>query len=249
MKFYKYSMDDDNDFKQFFNKYATGANYNRIQKHLNEDCICFITAYLPYYDTEDRQRNISICNQENNRLETAIRNRLKYSYIKVKGHYTYTVHNEKTNTDESLPFDEVSFMVTSNTFREARRKKDEKTMLEESNKFKEKMIELRDMFNQDSILIRYYAGNGRFITEMRYSEEAKKSGRQDYTLNNQMTEEGIKDFWTTHTHTRFVLKDGEDNSQIKLASLEFDFTYEQWHPIASWERGYNWERYLFNRKK
>jgi hypothetical protein len=237
------SYDTDNDFKNFFAKYARGANYNRIQQHLNDDCICFITAYLPFYDPEDKQKNMSICKQENEKLEREIANRLKYSFIKVKGHYTYTVHNEETNTDERFPFDEESFMVISNTFREAKKKGNESLMIKEGNEFKEKMIKLRDMFKQESILIRYYKGNGEFTTEIRYSAEAKAAGRNDFILSNKMTEQEIKDYWTTHKHTRFILKDGTDDSQIKLASLEFDCTFERWYPIFTMTRGYNIAKY------
>lgn len=239
---------DNNDFKAFLAKYAARQHYKRIQKHLNDDCICFITAYSPFYDTKDKQKNISICKQENERLETQIKSVLEYSFIKVKGHYTYIVHNEETNTDESFPFDEESFMVISNTFIDAVEEGNESLMLKEGNEFKEKMINLRDKFGQESVLIRYYKGNGEFTAEMKYSAEAKARGHNDVILSNKMTEQEIKNFWTTHKHTRFILKDGTDDSQIKPVSLEFDFNYEHWHPIASMARGYNWERYLNSRE-
>ncbi len=242
------SYDTDNDFKNFFAKYARGANYNRIQQHLNDDCICFITAYSPFYDTRDKQRNISICKQENEKLENKIAVGFGYSFIKVKGHYKYTVHNKETNTDESFPFDEESFIVISNTFIDAVEEGNESLMLKEGNEFKEKMIKLRDLFGQDAILIRYYKGNGEFTTEMKYSAEAKAAGRNDFILSNKMTEQEIKDYWITHKHTRFILDEGTDSSQIKLASLEFDYTFERWHPIDSMVRAYNWERYLHSRK-
>ncbi|MBO4555369.1 MAG: hypothetical protein J5706_01320 [Elusimicrobiales bacterium] len=239
---------DDNDFRRLFIKYAAGANYNRIQQHLNDDCICFITAYSPFYDTRDKQRNISICKQENEKLENKIAVGFGYSFIKVKGHYKYTVHNKETNTDESFPFDEESFIVISNTFIDAVEEGNESLMLKEGSEFKEKMIELRDMFKQEAILIRYYKGNGEFATEMKYSAKAKASGHNDVILSNKMTEQEIKDYWTTHKHTRFILDEGTDSSQIKLASLEFDYTFERWHPIDSMVRAYNWERYLHSRK-
>ena len=234
---------ENNDFKDFLAKYAARQHYKRIQKYLNEDCICFITAYLPFYDPEDKQKNMSICKQENEKLEHEIAVWLEYSFIKIKGHYTYTIHNEETNTDESFPFDEESFMVISNTFIDAVEEGNESLMLKEGNEFKEKMINLRDKFGQESVLIRYYKGNGEFTAEKKYSAKAKAAGRNDFILSNKMTEQEIKDYWITHKHTRFVLKDGTDDSQIKLASLEFDCTFERWYPIFTMTRGYNIAKY------
>ena len=134
-------------------------------------------------------------------------------------------------------------MVISNTFRKANKKGNESLMIKEGNEFKEKMIKLRDQFGQESVLIRYYIDNGEFTTEMRYSAEAKAAGRNDFILSNKMTEQEIKNYWTTHKHTRFILTNGTDDSQIKPVSLEFDCTFERWYPIFTMTRGYNIAKY------
>ena len=241
IKTLKNGTPNDSSLKNFLKQYAKEANYRRLHRYLSEDCVCFITAFMPWNNLEDTQKNLALCRQETEKLERAIRIKLNYSYIKIKSHYTYTAN------DEDFHFCEENFMVICNSFNEAIKEKNESILLETSEIFKTKMIKLMDEFNQDSILLQHYKGNGKFITGIRYSEEAQKHGKKDHDLSSQMTKEEIKHLWSKSHYEPF--KNDADRAQAKLIFIEYDFTYEKWHYIHTWTRGYNWERYLKNRRK
>ncbi len=228
MKFYKQNSDS---FRQI-----DSATYNRVQKHLNNDCICCISAFSPHYDETSKRKNLEICKQKNLELANDILGHLHNTFIKLQGHYTYKIKNK------SVPFDEESYMVICTNFLLAAEEGDEAWMREEAETFKKDMDGLREEYKQDSILLRYYVGDGKFKTELRYSD-----GRTE-SLSNNMTEEGLSNLWSTVRHKQFYLPYGDDNTQVKLASMSFDFTFENWKEGDPMSREYNWKEFLFRRK-
>lgn len=184
---------------------AAGANINRIQQHLNEDCICFLNAFKlnrPEFDSikDERirkEKTLAKNREENKKLFSDIKS-LQYGVIKIGGGYTY--NNDKIAQEES-------FIVINNNIKKAETE-DEKVKL--SQQFKDEMRYLCDKYSQESVLIRYYIGNGNYECGLMDS-----SGSITNKLTNNITFKDLESFWST-THGR----------KFRVKEANFDFEYE-----------------------
>ena len=177
------------------NKQARGAGLSRFKKHLEDSTlICCISAY--------RKGNTK---EENNKQTAALRNNLSslgYGYIELECRYL------EEGADKTTP--KVSFCVINNEFKDATTEEDRKTI---SEQFVDEMRYLCSQYKQDSILIKYYAGEYKFdICIM------KANGSIDTKLSSTMSFENITNFWTELKHRKFVIESIDD----KEASRKWD---------------------------
>lgn len=176
-------------------KEARGAGLSRFKKHLEDNTlICCISAY--------RKTNSK---EENNKETAALRNNLSslgYGYVELKGGYL-----EEGQTE---PNPEVSFCVINNEFKDATSEEDKLII---SNQFVDEMRYLCSTYKQDSILIKYYLGEGKFETCI-----MKANGSIDMKLSSTMNFQNVTNFWTELKHRKFVLESIDD----KEASRKWD---------------------------
>ena len=180
---------------------SRGANVNRIYKHLQEHCVCFITAFRQIYDIAEN-------NKRNEKLYHDLR-ALGYGIIKVIGGFP-----EKQPDGSTKKATEKSFVVVAN---EVDKAINEKSKVEFSNQFKDDMMGLCKKYEQENILIRYYEGDNKYITGFLYP-----SGNIEEMSNN-ITFKDLEDYWTRIHNKVFRIKTLDEDKKIESS---FDFSEE-----------------------
>lgn len=188
---------------------SAGANINRIQQHLNEDCICFLNAFKlnrsefnSIKDERVRKEKILAKNrEENKKLFSAIKS-LQYGVIKIGGGYTY---------DNNQIASEESFIVINNNIKKAQTEEDKVKL---SQQFKDEMRYLCNKYGQESVLIRYYIGDGNYECGLMDS-----SGNIVTNLTNNITFKDLESFWSTTHGRKFRVKEAnfdfkDENNEI-----------------------------------
>lgn len=198
---------------------ARGANVNRIRQHLqNDGGVCFITAFLKIND-------IATNNALNKELEQDLR-RLGYGIIKVIGGYP-----ETQPSGEIVNVVEKSFVVVDNN---TKRATNEQAKVQFADEFKKDMLYLCNKYNQNSVLIRYYAGDGKYETGF------LDQGGNLSEMSNEITFKGLENAWTSIHNKTFRLKEVDElTPQDKQSSLDFDFTDEN-RCIFDFKTGNEW---------
>ena len=194
---------------------SSGANINRIQQHLNDDCICFMNAFKlewpEFKNIKDervrKEKTLAKNREENKKLFSDIKS-LQYGVIKIGGGYTY--NNDKVAKEES-------FIIINNNIKRA---KTEEEKIKLSQQFKGEMLSLCDKYNQETILIKYLNENGIYECGL-----MNKSGIIVDKLTNNITFEDLKAYWSTiHGKT------------FKIKEASFDFENEN---IEQYKGSYN----------
>lgn len=119
------------------------SEINRIQLHFEQNIAAIITAFRQECTLDE---NI----KRNAKLKKTL-DEFNCGYISIIACYPEP-HTEKAGFEKY-------FIVICNEFHQL---KEEKDKLEESNDFKDKMLRLAYKYSQNSVIIRYYAGQGQF---------------------------------------------------------------------------------------
>ena len=122
------------------------SEINRIQLHFEQNVAAIITAFRHDCTLDE---NI----KRNAKLKNTL-DEFNCGYISIIDCYP-ELHAVKADFEKY-------FIVICNEFHQL---KEEKGKLEESNDFKEKMLRLGYKYSQNSVIIRYYAGQGQFKTQ------------------------------------------------------------------------------------
>ena len=214
-----------------FFKPLSYKNYCILQKHLHKGCICLITSFIPYNEIKDRKKDLALCYHNNRELSRNILYDLHYPYIKITANYKY--ENENTIHKEDL------FIVICTDFQCTLQNAEENYMHTKSDTFKTDMECLMHEYNQNSIFLRRYTGNGEFKTEI-----ICRNGKSE-TLSNGKAEQQIIDYLNKRQYPQ------QDSSikkaELKLISLSFDFSYENYQGHDTMSREYNWIEFLFRK--
>lgn len=206
---------------------ARGANVNRIRQHLqNDGGVCFITAFRNVND-------IATNNALNKELEQDLRG-LGLGIIKLIGGYP-----ETQPSGEIKKVVEKSFVVVDNN---TKRATNEEAKVKFATEFKQNMQYLCSKYNQNSVLIRYYVGNGEYKTGF-----LDPNGNLS-EMSNEITFQGLQDYWSKiHNKTFRVMEVGEAQEKAEkqerekglYASLDFDFS-EANNCIFDFDTGNAW---------
>ena len=136
MRFYKYSMNDgNNEADNFLRKILSAADYNRVQQHLYEDSVCFISAFrgdVPYEE-----------NLKNHYKLGELISGLGLGYIHITGQ-SFETYDKDYRKGKFQP--ELSYLVILNNTREieADLKKLEKELNNGKELDEEKLLEFEE---------------------------------------------------------------------------------------------------------
>ena len=184
---------------------------NRVEYHLKHDVVAFITAFRKVFSANENLRRNEKLRQELNNLGCG--------YIRVLGCYP-ELHDGKKETVK-----EKFFIVICN---EVKQLADEKDKIEESDEFKEIILKLGYKYNQDSVLIRYYIGEGQFKTQELGTNVLPPGNPVNKEFTGEITTDYLASYWT--------------NSD-KQASLSFDFAMENASRYNDFKTGGRWRTY------
>lgn len=166
-------------------KQALAAGLSRIVHHANNGLICCITAFRGERDLATNRKN-------NSKLENDIRS-LGYGFIRLGGGY------KEEGKDKPTP--EESFCIIDNNLKNA---KTEQEMLDASKMFLDEMLTLGRKYEQDSILIRYYLGNGKYkLAWVNQTGDSTKEFSPDVSLNT------VQDYWSQIHNKKFLFKEAD----------------------------------------
>lgn len=167
------------------NKEALASGLSRLVHHANNDLICCITAFRGERDLAENRKN-------NKSLENDIHS-LGYGYIKLGGGY------QEEGKDKAM--EEESFCIIDNNLKNAKTEEDIK---KESNKFVEEMLMLCRKYEQDTILIRFYLGNGQYeLAWMSQSGDVEKKFSTDVSLST------VKNYWSQIHNKKFLFREAD----------------------------------------
>ena len=209
---------------------ARGANVNRIRQHLqNSGGVCFITAFRNVND-------IATNNALNKELEQDLRG-LGYGIIKITGGYP----EKQEPSGDIVNVVEKSFVVVDNN---TRRITNEENKVKSGEEFKNEMQYLCSKYNQNSVLIRWYVGDGKYKTGFLDAQGNLSP------MSNEITFQELKENWSKiHNHLFRLMPEDEAKEKNKLySSLDFDFSEEN-RCIFDFHTGNEWRiRYIIKNR-
>lgn len=205
---------------------VSGAHINRVEYHLKHDVVAFITAFRKGFSANENLRRNEKLRQELNNLGCG--------YIRVLGCYP-ELHDGKKETVK-----EKSFIVICN---EVKQLADEKDKIEESDEFKENILKLGYKYNQDSVLIRYYIGEGQFKTQELGTNVLPPGNPVNKEFTGEITTDYLASYWTRIHNNTFSMVEKDDDNPDKQASLSFDFAMENASRYNDFKTGGRWRTY------